>query len=360
MRKKTRAGRTSLFRLGLIRLGWILLGVAFLGGCAAPKTEAPPVAVSPAPSPPVPPSPVELKASTEFVAITSQEGNTFSSLAAKYLNDPSLDWWIADFNNLSELHPGQSLIIPLKPYERGGLSLKGYQTVPVLSYHNFSADRSPNRMTVTKAAFEDQMRLLKEKGYRVITMDQLLDFLNFKAQIPKKSVVITIDDGWRSAYEIALPILKKYGYPATLFVYTGLIVGSGKTLSWELVREMAESGIDIQGHTVTHRILTSVNKKESFKEYVDATEKELAESARILKARVGKEIKYLAYPDGETNHLVISLVRKDGYQGAFTVKRGGNPFFAHNYRINRSMIYGDYDLNQFEKNLTVFSEWAGR
>ncbi len=54
-------------------------------------------------------------------------------------------------------------------------------------------------MTVTQAAFEEQMKLLKEKGYRVITLDQFLDFLEFKSQIPKKSVVITIDDGWRSA-----------------------------------------------------------------------------------------------------------------------------------------------------------------
>ena len=271
-----------------------------------------------------------------------------------------MDWWIADFNDLSTLHPGQSLIIPLKPYEKGGVSLKGYQTVPVLSYHNFSPDRSTNRMTVTKAAFEEQMRLLKDKGYRVISLDQLLDFVSFKGQIPKKSVVITIDDGWRSAFEIALPILKKYGYPATLFVYTGLIVGSSKTLSWELVREMAENGIDIQGHTISHRTLTSINKKESFKEYFDAIERELSESAKIIKAKVGKDIKYLAYPDGETNHLVIELVRKDGYLGAFTVKRGGNPFFVSNYRINRSMIYGDFDLNQFEKNLTVFSEWAAK
>ena len=57
------------------------------------------------------------------------------------------------------------------------------------------------------------MGLLKEKGYRVISMDQFFDFLEFKASIPPKSVVITIDDGWLSAYEIAFPILKKYGYP---------------------------------------------------------------------------------------------------------------------------------------------------
>jgi len=350
MPRKRKVDRTFL-----MRLGWVLLGIALLGGCATPKTETPPVSV-----PPVAPPPVELRASANFVAITAQEGNTFSSLAAKYLNDPSMEWWIADFNGLSTLTPGQSLIIPLKPYEKGGVSLKGYQTVPVLSYHNFSPDRSTNRMTVTKAAFEEQMKLLKDKGYRVITLDQFLGFLNFKSQIPPKSVVITIDDGWRSAFEIAMPILKKYGYPATLFVYTGLIVGSSKTLSWELIREMGENGIDIQGHTITHRTLTSVNKRESFKEYFDAIERELSESARIIKAKVGKDIKYLAYPDGETNHLVIDLVKKDGYKAAFTVKRGGNPFYAHNYRLNRSMIYGDFDLTQFEKNLAVFSEWAAK
>ena len=355
MKRKRKVDRTFL-----MRLGWVFLGIALLGGCATPKTETPPVTVPPVPPPSVAPPPVELRSSATFVAITAQEGNTFSSLAAKYLNDPSMEWWIADFNGLSTLTPGQSLIIPLKPYEKGGVSLEGYQTVPVLSYHNFSPDRSTNRMTVTKAAFEEQMKLLKDKGYRVITLDQLLGFLDFKSQIPPKSVVITIDDGWRSAFEIAMPILKKYGYPASLFVYTGLIVGSSKTLSWELIREMGENGIDIQGHTITHRMLTSVNKRESFKEYFDAIEREISESAKIIKAKVGKDVKYLAYPDGETNHLVIDLVKKDGYKAAFTVKRGGNPFYAHNYRLNRSMIYGDFDLTQFEKNLAVFSEWAAK
>ena len=130
-------------------------------------------------------------------------------------------------------------------------------------------------MTVTQAAFEEQMKFLKEKGYRVITLNQFIDFLEFKRPIPKKSVVITIDDGWRSTYEIAFPILKKYGYPATLFVYTDLIVGSKKTLSWDLIQEMASQGLDIQGHTKTHRTLTIMDKKESFKEYFDAIDREL-------------------------------------------------------------------------------------
>lgn len=361
MERNIRVHRTLLLGLGVI-----FLGIALLVGCATiPKVESyqepavtPPPKVESHQGPAVTPPRIEARVFSDFVAVIAQQGDTFGSLAAKYLNDASMDWVIAEYNTLSALTPGQELIIPLKPYEKGGLTLKGYQTVPVLSYHTFSLDKSTNRMTITKAVFEEQMKFLKEKGFRVITLDQFFDFLEFKKPIPKKSVVITIDDGWRSAYEIALPILNQYGYPATLFVYTDLIVGSQKTLSWDLIQEMSKNGLDIQGHTKTHRNLTLMNTKESFKEYFEATENELSKSTSLIKSKVGKDIKYLAYPGGETNHLVIELLKKKGYLGAFTAKRGGNPFFTHNYRINRSMIYGDFDLNQFEKNLVVFSSEA--
>ena len=342
MQTKTKVDQRLLFRLG-----WVLLWIAFLGGCATPKVEGPPVAALPA----------EARAFPNYVAVIAREGDTFPSLAAKYLNDPSMDWWITEFNNLSALNPGQAVIIPLRPYGRGGLTAMGYQTVPVLSYHHFALTGA-DRMTVTQAAFEEQMKFLKEKGYRVISLNQFIDFLEFKRPIPKKSVVITIDDGWRSTYEIAFPILKKYGYPATLFVYTDLIVGSKKTLTWDLIQEMAGQGLDIQGHMKTHRNLTVAEKKETFKEYFEAIDKELIVSGGIIKNRVNRDVHYLAYPYGETNHLVIELIKKHGYQGAFTVTRGGNPFFIHPYRINRSMIYGTFDLDQFEKNLNVFNEWT--
>jgi peptidoglycan/xylan/chitin deacetylase (PgdA/CDA1 family) len=139
-----------------------------------------------------------------------------------------------------------------------------------------------------------------------------------------------------------------------------MLTGSKKALSWELLQEMAKDGMDVQGHTKTHRNLTLNDKKKSFREYFKEIEEELSESARIIKIRLNKDIRYLSYPDGETNFLVIELVKKYNYRGAFTVKRGGNPFFIHHYRINRSMIYGDFDFNQFEKNLNIFSDEALR
>ncbi len=291
--------------------------------------------------------------SENFIAVIVQPGDTFSSLAGTYLRDPSVGWFISEFNGSPSLRPGQEVIIPLRPFNKGGLSLKGCQTVPVLCYHKFSKTTS-DLMTVTEKNFEDQMRYLKEEGYRIITMDELFDFLGFERQLPRKSVLITIDDGWRSTYDIAYPILRKYDYPATLFLYTNLISDSGKTLSWGHIREMARNGVNIQCHTVSHRSLIKINEQESFREYFDALHRELSESARVIKMKLGMDVKYLAYPYGDTNPLVVALLQKLGYRGAFTVERGSNPFFVHPYRINRSMIYGDFDMEDFGRNLATF------
>jgi peptidoglycan/xylan/chitin deacetylase (PgdA/CDA1 family) len=238
--------------------------------------------------------------------------------------------------------------------------LDGYQTVPVLSYHRFSKTEQDS-MTVTEMAFEKQMRFLKENGYRVITLEEFFDFLDFKRQIPRKSVVITIDDGWRSVHDIALPILKKYGYPATLFVYTDLIMRSNMTLTWEQVSELARSGIvTIQCHTKTHRNLVSEIDQEPLRKYFDEVKGELTDSRTTLHEHLGAETEYLAYPYGETSPLVVALLERLGYRGAFTVERGTNPFFVHPYRIKRSMIYGDFDLNDFQKNLVTWGNRALR
>jgi len=339
---------------------WLIWPLFLMVGCAGLPLRPPPPLPPPVqlPSQPLPPPPLPLKTYAkifpEFVAVIAQPGDTFSSLAAKYLNEPSMDWFIAEFNDSEALRPGQELIIPLKFREKGGLTWQGYQTVPVITYHKFSKNKA-DALTVTAEDFEAQMRFLAQKGYRVITMDEFFAFLDFKSQIPQKSVVITIDDGWRCTYEIAFPILKKYGYPATLFVCTDLISANDKTLSWDLIREMAENGIDVQAHTKTHRKLER-GGQESFREFFEAVKKELTESAKIIKRRLNKDVKYLAYPYGDTNHLVIALLMKLGYRGAFTVERDSNPFFIHPYRIKRAMIYGHFDLQGFEKNLTWYNE----
>jgi len=343
----------------VVRRLFLLLGLAavlFLESCAA-LTPPPPTPL-PAPSPPSPvpaPVPSEIlphgRIFPDFVAVIVRPGDTFSSLASEYLKDSSLAWFISEFNGITSLKPGQELVIPRQPFEKGGLSLQGYQTIPVIVYHKFSKNKA-DRMTVRESVFEAQMRFLKDNGYRVISMEELFDFLDFKGRIPPKSVVITIDEEWRSAYEVAFPILKKYGYPATFFAYTDYIPPRG----WELLREMSRNGLDVQCHTKTHRNLMKRKPGEPFRAYFEAVKKELTESAQIIRRQLNKEVKYLAYPYGDTNHLTIALLRKLGYRGAFTVERGSSPFFVPPYQINRSMVYGDFTLQDFEKNLRFFSD----
>lgn len=343
-----------LFFLCLIGVGLFMVSCATLPPRPVPEPEPLPQP-SPLPVPPPPMIPMNVRTFPDFVALIAQPGETLSSLASKYLNDPSMDWFIAEFNGITSLTPGQEVIIPLCPYGKGGLFLKGYQMVPIISYHKFSKDKA-DILTVKESVFAEQMKFLKENGYRVITLDEFFDFLDLKRPLPKKSVVITIDDNWYSAYEIAFPILKQYGYPATLFVYTDLILPGRKTLNWDLLIQMSKNGIDIQAHTKSHRNLNKREGQESFRDYFEAVKKELTESAEIFRNRLNKNVKYLAYPYGETNPLIIALLMKLGYRGALTVDRDSNPFFIHPYRINRSMIYGTFTLREFESNLNHFND----
>ena len=329
-------------------------------GCAGPEIRPPalpPPALAPTP-PPIPVTSANARGFPDAIVAIVQPGDSYSSLARQYLGDPSLDWFISEFNGNTLPAPGRDVLIPLASYAPGGLWPTGYQTVPVLTYHKFSRNGYHDAMTVREADFEAQMRFLHENGYRVIPLDDLFDFLQFRRQIPARSVVITFDDGWRSVYDIARPILKKYGYPATLFVYTDLIVGSRETLSWEQVRELSLNGFDIECHSKTHRYLGRKERKESFRDYFEAVRKEIVESSKIIRKHTGREVKYLAYPYGDTNALVAAMTRKEGYRLAFTVERESVPFFSIDFRVGREMIYGSFDLEDFRNNLKTFREFG--
>jgi peptidoglycan/xylan/chitin deacetylase (PgdA/CDA1 family) len=330
-----------------IWIWWWAAALTLITGCG-------PTQVSTVPSSLPPPEPKPL-VFPSFVAGVARGNETPASLAARYLNDPSKAWLVQEFNETRAFHPGEAFVIPLEDYRKGGLTLRGYQTVPVLTYHKFSETLS-DQMTVTASAFETQMRFLRDNGFHVIPLDNLFDFMAFKRQIPQKAVVITIDDGWRSVYDIAFPILRKYGYPATLFVYTDLITGNQKTLDWKQLREMARGGIDMQCHSKTHRSFAGMGPSESFRDYFEALKTELLESAAVIREKTGADVKYVAYPYGDTNPLVESLLMKLGFRGGLTVERKSNPFFVNPFRVGRSMIYGEFDLPRFAKELGVFED----
>ena len=110
-------------------------------------------------------------------------------------------------------------------------------------------------MVTTPNDFRAQMKALKDNGISVIPMQDLLAWRKGGKAIPSKSAVITIDDEWNSQYYVAWPILKEFGYPFTLFVYTQWVNTGGKAMTWAQLEEMRDAGVDIEAHTVSHHDL---------------------------------------------------------------------------------------------------------
>ena len=105
-------------------------------------------------------------------------GETLASLAERYLGDPGKAWWIAQFNNITTVRAGQTIVVPLRMRNPLGVYASGYQTIPILCYHRFGA--SGRKLNVTPAAFEQQMEYLARNGYTVITLPRLARFLDGK------------------------------------------------------------------------------------------------------------------------------------------------------------------------------------
>jgi peptidoglycan/xylan/chitin deacetylase (PgdA/CDA1 family) len=291
--------------------------------------------------------------SDSVVVYVVKEGDRLTELASRFYGDPEKGWLIEEANDLVELEPGQVLVVPLQPTNPGGLSPSGYQVVPVITYHHFST-QCKNLLCLPIDEFSRQMAFLKEQGYRTVTMKQLLRFITYQEPLPRKAVAITIDDGYRSVYEKAYPILKKHNFKATLFIYTAFIGNSPNAMTWEQLREMSEDGFEVESHTISHADLTRKQKGESEVEYRQRIRRELQEPRALIRKHLGQEAVWLAYPYGRLNGLIITMAREAGYRGGVTVIRGSNPFFSDPFKVRRYQVMNPKKGSPFEEMVMVF------
>lgn len=327
----------------------LLIGALHLAGCATP----PPLATHPPTKPAASPKGRVLAQNDHFVVYDPEPKDTLRALAHSFLGDEGLDWMIAEFNGITRPKPGEALVIPLRPVDPLGIHANGYQTVPILVYHRFGT--RVDKMVVSPAAFAAQLDYLDRNDYRVVRLSDLIEFLAGRRPLPKRSVVITIDDGYASNYQYAYPLLKKHGFPATIFLYTDF-AGAGDALSWAQMLEMLASGIiDIQAHSKSHANLTERLPGESEESYRERLDSEVFVPRDILRNKLSVQTLSYAYPYGDANEVVVGRVAKAGYRLAVTVNPGGNPAFGPPLMLRRSMIFGDHDLEDFKARLQVFA-----
>ena len=177
--------------------------------------------------------------------------------------------------------------------------------------------------------------------------------MSFKRQLPRKSVVLTFDDGYRAFKEFAYPVLKELGFTATLFVYTDYVGAGRNALSWEELSELAAEGFDVQAHSKTHGDLRKA-PGETDAQFARRMQAELEQPLEPFQQRLGSRPNYLAYPYGRQDDDVVKKAKEYGYVAAFTVRRQGNPAFVSPLRGHRSQIYSEMTLEDFAKNLNVF------
>src|SRR5260370_10518514 len=180
------------------------------------------------------------------------------------------------------------------------------------------------------------MKELKVRGITVISMPDLLAWKRGEKNIPPRCAVVTFDDGYKSQYEVAWPILKKYGYPFTMFIYTegvrGGSLGGGGAITWEQLADMRDNGVDIEAHSATHQDLREGHtitlaspggKKTRTKltgaQYEQWVQNEVVGCKQLLEQRLGIKINCFAVPFGNYNEHVKELARNAGYEAMFTV-----------------------------------------
>jgi peptidoglycan/xylan/chitin deacetylase (PgdA/CDA1 family) len=194
-------------------------------------------------------------------------------------------------------------------------------SVPILAYHNFNPT-IPGSMTITPEKFESQLKWIKDNGYTVIPLKNLVRYLQGEnITLPTKPVVITADDGWASVYKYMVPIVKKYNVPVTLFIYPQTISHGSHAMTWDQLRELQKTGqFDIEGHTYWHPNFKQEKKKMSPEAYAKFVKFQLFNSKKILEEKMGTKITLLAWPYGIYDEYLEKEAANAGYTMAFSIK----------------------------------------
>ena len=223
------------------------------------------------------------------------------------------------------------------------LSVPRDQTrVAVLGYHNFSKKAPVSQMLMRTSEFREQMEYLRRAGITVISMQEFLEWRLGTRTLPARCALITLDDGWKSVYTDAFPILKEFGYPFTLFLYTKYLTGMGDSLTPEQVKEMQAHGATVGSHSVSHLYPSSWKKTEKKGEeaYVALVDAELGESQKKLSELFGTVNTY-CFPGGYHTPAMLERLAGYGYVAAFTVLPGKVTVTEDPLQVHRYMIFGN-------------------
>jgi len=224
--------------------------------------------------------------------------------------------------------------------------------INVLCYHRFKESKSVKDIySITPELFTKHMQFLKDNGYNVVPMSQYVDYIDGKGKMPEKAVVITMDDGYKSVYEIAYPILKKFGYTGVSYVYESFFPGGKNAITTDMLKEMAGDGFELGCHSYTHPILTKRSAEPDDAIYANWLKKEIITPKKYLEEKTGLKVETMAYPFGAYSYAVTNTVKAAGYRAAFSVVPSYNTLDTDRFCLKRTMIFSSTSVKKLKQIL---------
>lgn len=250
------------------------------------------------------------------------------------------------FNNEKNKLPGKFVEDKLK-FPNPSPSPPKTINVPILMYHSIgSLSPSPTSLerdlTVSPANFEQQLIYLKEKKYQTILMEDLFQTIYYNKKLPPKPIILTFDDGYDNHYYNVYPLLKKYKFKGSFYIITSLVNQPGR-INQQQIKELADNGMEIGSHSVSHPDFSHLNEQE--------INNELHYSKLLLEKIINKKIYFFCYPSGKYNNHSFPILKKEGYLLALTTNSGTLISSDHPFEVPRLRITGDESLENFKKLL---------
>lgn len=236
--------------------------------------------------------------------------------------------------------------------------------MPILTYH--SLDDSGSVISTSPATFARQMETLWQKGYKTLSLSEAADIIHQDSPFPTERFVITFDDGYENVYHVAMPVLRQFGFKATVFLitdYCGKLndwaghsssIERRPLLSWSQMNEMIKSEFEAGVHTATHPDLTRIP--------IEQAESEIIRSKQTIQDKLGVKADLFAYPYGKSNSRVLNLVREQFAVACTTrlgkVQRGCDPYLVSRvdmYYLSSSRLFDAISTSGFDRYLSVRS-----
>ncbi len=236
-----------------------------------------------------------------------------------------------------------STISKKKEIENGILNTKSTIKILMFGYHQIreikSSDGPKTKMFITSPEiFEKEMKFLSEKGYRSISTTEYINYLKTgKADFDlNKSFILTFDDGYASQYINAFPVLKKYNFTATFFIYSDCIDKYPACMTSQEIKDLAANGMKMANHTSHHAYLPKYSD-ETIKNEISINKQKIIDMVGTSSIE-----NVFAYPYGGTDDRVENIVKSFGYDGAVGILASKKEKDTNLFNLKRYLLGQDY------------------